>query len=458
MKKKATAVVIGFLLISSYLLGRWQAANRTTAATAHHRVLYWVDPMHPAYKSDRPGIAPDCGMALQPVYADDLSKMVESASQAALPAGAVAIDSVMRQNLGILVIKAEKNGLPHMVRVPGRVVPDEKLVYRIDSGTDGFIRETYQDSVGTLVRKDQKLATCYGPEYSAIASGLLAASAGVPGANGKDGSHTMPFPGAVSKQGVSSLQGYTDRLRNLGMSDVQIKQMTEDRQLPQSVDIVAPTDGLILARNITPGQHFDRSVEFYRIANLSRIWIMADISGIEAQNIRAGTAARITLPGQRRSFSARVSDVLPEVDPATRILKLRLEADNPGLALRPDMFVDVDLPVSIPAALSLPTDAVIDSGREQRVFVERADGVLEPRRVQTGWHFGDQVEIVQGLAEGDRVVAEGTFLVDSESRLKSSEAVEQRDFTSKTTPPSSTQPQLEAHVPQRPSQGKPQER
>jgi membrane fusion protein, copper/silver efflux system len=129
--------------------------------------------------------------------------------------------------------------------------------------------------------------------------------------------------------------------------------------------------------------------------------------------------ARVTLPDQRGTFSARVANVLPQVDPETRVLKLRLEANNPGFSLRPDMFVDVELPVRGPAGLTVPQDAVIDSGHEQRVFVERSAGVFEPRSVQIGWRSGNQVEIVHGLTEGERVVVEGTFLVDSESRLKS---------------------------------------
>ena len=152
----------------------------------------------------------------------------------------------------------------------------------------------------------------------------------------------------MNKQGVSSIQGYTDRLRNLGVSEEQIKQMAENHQLPESIDIVAPADGFILARNITPGQHFERSMEFYRIADLSRVWIVADIFGSEAQHFRPGTIAHVASSDSGKSFTARVSNVLPQVDPATRTLKLRLEADNPGFVLRPDMFVDVELPVSMP--------------------------------------------------------------------------------------------------------------
>ena len=419
MKKILSAVVISLLMILSYVVGRNHTARSATGSTSARRVLYWVDPMHPAYKSDHPGIAPDCGMQLEPVYAEELGKAPRPASLAQLPAGGVAIDGVTQGLLGIRVATVERSGAPRVVRVLGHVVPEDTRVYRINSGMEGFVRETFNDSVGVRVKKDQKLATFYGPESLSVLSGFLAATTGVPGANGKDGNRTMPFPGALSKQGVSSTQGYTDRLRNLGVSDVQIRQIAESRQLPEDIDVVAPADGFILARNISPGLHFDRAMEFYRIADLTRVWILADVFSNEANSFHPGAIARVTLSGQGKTLTARVSDVLPEIDPATRTLKLRLEADNPSFVLRPDMYVDVELPVARPAGLTVPQDSVIDSGSEQRVFVERSSGVFEPRLVQTGWRSGDRVEIVQGLAEGDRVVAAGTFLVDSESRLKS---------------------------------------
>ena len=421
MKKTLSAVVIGLLMIVSYIAGRHHTGRQAAATANTRRVLYWVDPMHPQYKSDHAGIAPDCGMALEPVYADDVRNTSQgrlSGSLGQLPPEGVSIDDAMQRRLGIRTAVVERSLGTWVIRVLGRVVPEDTRVYKIDSGSDGFVRETYNDSLGTLVKKDQKLAAYYGPEFLSVASGFLAATAGVPGATGKDGNRTVPFPGAVSKQGVSSLQGYADRLRNLGMSDVQIKAMAESRQLPESIDVVAPVDGFILARNITVGQHFDRSMEFYRIADLSQVWILADISGSDTQYFHPGALARISLPDQGKTFSARVSQVLPQVDASTRTLKLRLEADNPNFALRPDMFVDVELKASAPPGLTVPRDAVLDSGRQQRVFVERSDGVFEPREVETGWHLGGRVEIVHGLREGERVLAAGTFLVDSESRLK----------------------------------------
>jgi Cu(I)/Ag(I) efflux system membrane fusion protein len=414
MKRALSAVAIALLMILSYAAGWRHSARPVTASASPRRVLYWVDPMHPDYKSDHPGIAPDCGMQLEPVY----TQAAESTATSSVPRGAVGVDLEKQQLLGIRVAAVEKTAGNVNLRLLGRVVPEDRRVYRVDAGSQGYVLETYNDSVGELVKKDQKLASCYGPDYLPVASGFLAATVGVPGPR-NDAYHTEPRAGAVYAQGYSSLQGYTNRLRNLGMSDEQLKEIAKSGKLPQDIDIVSPVGGFILARNVTPGLHFDRGFEFYRVADLSHVWILADIFGTEAQNVRPGTVARVTLPGQRQTFVARVGNVLPQVDAETRTLKLRLEADNPGFALRPDMFVDVELPLTMPAGLTVPVDALIDSGREQRVFVERSSGVFAPRQVQTGLRFGDRVEIVHGLAEGERVVSDGTFLVNSESRLKS---------------------------------------
>jgi Cu(I)/Ag(I) efflux system membrane fusion protein len=202
------------------------------------------------------------------------------------------------------------------------------------------------------------------------------------------------------------------------MSDVQITEMGEAGRIPESIDVVAPVNGFILARNVTPGKHFDRYTEFYRIADRSRAWIVADVFDSDVQGFQPGATARINLPNQRKTLSDRISDMLPQVDPASRALKLRLEADNPGFSLHPDMVSMWSCPPAS-AGLTVPVNAVIDSGGERRVYVETSGGVFEPHTVQTGWHSGDRVEIVHGLAGGERVVASGTFLVDSESRLKS---------------------------------------
>ena len=417
MKRTSLAIAVVAAIAASYGIGRYNSHSQSSNQTGRH-VLYYVDPMHPSYKSDKPGIAPDCGMRLVPVFAEDLGNAQPSSPLAQLPAGAVAIDAATQRLMGIRVAAVEKSGATRTVRVIGRVVPEDTRVYRINSGLDGFIRETYNDSVGMLVKKDQKLASYYSPDFLAVASGFLAANERVPGAVGNDGNRTMPFPGTLSKQGVSSMQGYTDRLRNLGMSDVQIKRMADSHQLPESIDIVAPADGFIIARNISPKQHFDHEMEFYRLADLSRVWVVAEIYEQEAPYLRPGGLAQIQLKDGGRKLPGRIADSLPQSEAGGGTVKLRLEVDNPKFLLRPDMVVDVELPIRLPPAVTVPLDAVVDSGARARVYVEHGEGIFEPREVETGWRFGERVEILRGVRPGERVVVEATFLVDSESRLK----------------------------------------
>ncbi len=422
VRRIGLAIAVVVAIAASYRIGRHYGHSEAGAKSGRH-VLYYVDPMHPAYKSDKPGIAPDCGMQLEPVYVEDLGNAPASSSLAQLPPGAVNIDGATQRLLGIRVADVEKSSGTRTVRVVGRVVPEDTGLYRINPGVDGFIRETYQDSVGTLVKKDQKLASYYSPDFLAVASGFLAASERVPGSVGTDGSRTMPFPGALSKQGVSSLQGYSDRLRNLGMSDVQIKRMADSRQLPENIDVLAPADGLILARNITPGQHFERNMEFYRIADLGHVWVVAEVYAQEAPYLHPGDQAQVTLSDAGRQLPARITDSLPQSEAGGGSVKLRLEVNNSKFILRPDMLVDVELPVHLPPGLTVPLDALVDSGVRTRVYVEHGEGIFEPRDVETGWRYGEQVEIRKGVQPGERVVAAATFLVDSESRLKSSARV-----------------------------------
>jgi Cu(I)/Ag(I) efflux system membrane fusion protein len=418
MRRMMIALVALAAIAAAYGLGRYHSGSHATGTARH--VLYYVDPMHPAYKSDKPGIAPDCGMALEPVYAADDSGGVASPATAQLPEGAVGIDGATQRLLGIRLASVERSGATLALRVVGRVAPEDTRVYRINAGVDGFIRETFNDSVGEPVKKDQRLATYYAPDFVAAASGFLAATERVPGSVGRDGARFTPeFPGTLAKESVRSVQGYTDRLRNLGMGDLQIKKVADTRQLPESVDVVSPVDGFILARNISPGQHFEHYSEFYRVADLSRVWVVAEVFEQEAAYLRPGAPAQVVLRDQRLRLPAQIASSLPQSETGGGSIKLRLEVDqNPGFVLRPDMLVDIELPVRLPSAVTVPPDAVVDSGARARLYVQRSEGVFEPRAVETGWRTGDRVEIRRGVQPGERVVVAATFLLDSESRLK----------------------------------------
>ena len=422
---------LSFLLLgvlgAGFLAGSWYNQRERVSASSlrARKILYYVDPMHPAYKSDKPGIAPDCGMQLEPIYADGGSSVAAGADLKVGPSkdgtggpsdsapGAVNISPEQQQLIGVRVSPVEKSSLTERLRLYGRVAPDETRLYTINVGIDGFIRQISDVTTGSHVRKHEWLATFSAPEARGAIQGYLVTldvlERTKKGAEG-------PTPVDLASAGV---QQAIDRLLTLGMSSVQIEEIARTRQVPANIKITAPEDGVVLARSISIGQKFERGDELYRIADLRRVWILADVFGREAEYVRPGMVAHVSVAGRPHTFRARVSgEVLPQFDAASQSVKVRLEADNPGYVLRPDMSVDVELQIPFPPTITVPVDAVIDSGVQRTVFVERAAGVFEPREVETGWRFGDRVEIVKGLAEGDRIVVAGTFLLDSESRIR----------------------------------------
>ena len=169
---------------------------------------------------------------------------------------------------------------------------------------------------------------------------------------------------------------------------------------------------------MSPGQKFERGDELYRIADLRRVWVLADLFLRDADPIRPGTEAVVSLPGHARTLRAKVSDVLPRYDGASQSLKVRLDVENPQYVLRPDMPVDVEVSIAFPEATAVPVEAVLDSGVKKIVFVEQGRDAFELREVETGWRASDVVEIVRGVSAGDRVVVAGTFFLGAESRIR----------------------------------------
>jgi YHS domain-containing protein/multidrug efflux pump subunit AcrA (membrane-fusion protein) len=207
-------------------------------------------------------------------------------------------------------------------------------------------------------------------------------------------------------------------LLKLGVGENQLAGLSKSRAYITFAELRSPVSGLVLSRNVSPRQKIDRGTECFRIADLSTVWVEADLYDNEVRYIQPGTQARISMPNQKEHFAARVSEILPRFDAASRTLKVRLEMDNPGNVFRPDMFVDVEFLVALPESIAVPSGALIDSGKSKIVYVVIEDGVFEPRGVATGWRFNDRVEIVEGLKPGEKIVVSGNFLIDSESRMK----------------------------------------
>jgi RND family efflux transporter MFP subunit len=385
MKKAAYSALLFVLIGAAFLVGSWYKPQATVTAGTREMASD-AAVTRSGHTQDMPG------------------------SSTSFSPGAMKISPEKQQLIGVQVSPVERTSGTRTLRLFGRVAPDEARVYKLNAGGEGFIREVSPVTTGSRVEKGQALASFSAPDFvTSIQVYILALNAAD---RVTDANNTA----------ASNLRQRVEKLQNLGMSDLQIEEIRQTREIPAAIRIVAPADGIVLARNVSPGQKFERGAEWYRIAGLGRVWILADVFENEAHYLRPRVRAQVSLPHQRKTLPARVTEVLPQFDAATRTLKVRLEADNPGYVLRPEMFVDVELPITLPPTIAVPADAVIDSGLRKTVFVERGDGIFEARQVETGWRFGDSVEIVEGLAPGERIVTSGTFLLDSESRMKSASA------------------------------------
>lgn len=378
-----------------------------TAASSVAPAVRYVCPMHPQYTSDRPGVAPCCGMQLVP---EQTSSSLTSSRP--FPAGTVNISTEKQQLIGVRVEEAQHTASRQELRLVGRVVPDETRTYVIRARAHGWVRDGSHHTRGSLVRAGEQLADFYSKELLRAQQDYLFALAT------REQLKSRALTPEQVKQADVEVLSRADTLEALGMHDEDIRRLTEKHEVVHSVPLRAPATGILLKRNVSAGQGLMQNEELFRIADLRRVWVLADVLGLERRLIRPGQKARVYLPGEGQVHPGVVSNALAEFDEASHSLKMRLELANERLELRPGMLVDAILEFQLPPAISVPADAVLDSGLRKLVYVDRGEGYFEPRIVQTGWRFGDRVQITDGLEAGERIVVGGNFLIDSESRIQ----------------------------------------
>ncbi len=408
MKTLRLALFALALVAAGFMAGRWRASP--SGATAEAARPSFQCPMHPAVVQDHQGDCPVCGMKLVPLAG------ATAAAGAARPAGTVTLDGARRQLQGVRVGTVERKPASHALRLFGRVVPDENRVYSLNAPLDGSVRTLADVTTGSRVRQGQWLGSVFMADTRAALQAYITAL-DVQDMDPQLRRHEGMTVSAGTTPTKSAL--FTvERLRALGVSQRQIDGLRTERIIPNAIDLYAPADGWVLSRGVSLEQKFDKGMEWFRIANLEKVWVLADVPDADAALVRPGQKAVVTLPGGRGTLAAVVGQVPPTFDKESSTLKVRLLVDNPGAQLRPEMYVDVDLAVERAEALTVPVDAVVDGGVRKTVFVEKGDGLFEPRRVETGLHLGDRVEVVKGLAAGERIVVSGTFMVDSESQMR----------------------------------------
>jgi Cu(I)/Ag(I) efflux system membrane fusion protein len=419
----AALVFLGIAFLAGYLFDRWsQSRTHGSTAAADRKILYYQDPMHPWYKSDKPGIAPDCGMKLVPIYSgnqsgnksnDKSESQPANASTPAPPAGAIEISADRQQLMGVRYGVVESSPGVDSIRAVGKVAEDETRVTRVHAKVEGWIDRVFVDFTGDVVRKGQTLLTLYSPELLATQQEYLLAL------KARDVMHHSSMPEAAINSQSLALAA-RKRLELLDIPSVEVDELERTGKPVKSVAVYSPTSGYIMTRNAFASQRVTPETELYQIVDLSRVWIMADVFEADAPRIHVGQLAHISSPNNEvRPLTARVSYIQPQIDAASRTLKVRLDVPNPQNRLKPEAYLDVAFDVRTPTRLQVPTEAVLDTGAGKRVFLDRGNGFFEPRDVETGDRVGDQIQILKGLEAGQRIVVSAAFLLDSESQMKS---------------------------------------
>lgn len=397
----------GMDLVPQYAEVTTQSASTTSASapSGERKILYWYDPMHPAYKSDKPGIAPDCGMQLVPKYADD--------ETAKMPAGTVKIAPDKQQLIGVRTEIVERQALVRSVRTTGQLTNDETKLAHVHVKINGFIDKVYVDYIGQLVKKGQPLFTLYSPDLVATEEEYLIAKRGA--------KNLGPSEFAEVSQGSQSLLRSTrERLKLWDITDEQIKKLDETGEVTKTLTFYSPVSGFVTDRKAFPQTAVTPDMDLYLISDLSTIWVNADVYEYEVPFVKVGQTADMQMSYYAgKTYTGKITYIYPTVDPVSRTVKVRIEFPNRNFELKPQMFANVQLKINYGKQILVPQEAVMDSGDKQYVFVVHEGGVFEPRVIQMGAKLEGNVVVLSGLNAGETIVTSGNFLIDSESRLKS---------------------------------------
>jgi len=379
------------------------AAN---ASRGERTILYWYDPMHPQYHSDKPGPAPDCGMEMVPLYAD------AAVAQQNLPSGAVQISPYRQQLTGIRTAAASRRTLTREIRTVGIIQPDETRVHKVHVKFSGWVDKLFVNFTGQAVRVNDPILAIYSPDLVSTQAEYLLAWRGEQQLQGS------PFAEAATNS-QTLLDAARRRLLLWDITPQQIRALQEAGQPQTSVTLHSPASGYVTVKDVYEGLYVTPEMTLYTLTDLARVWVLIDVYESETPFVRIGTPVKLTLrsyPGE--PMVGMVTYVYPYLDNQTRTNKVRVELDNRDLRLKPEMYASAEIQATLEEHVVVPRDAVLDSGTRQIVFVAAADGHFEPRTVRLGQRTDNDVEILEGVTAGEQVVVAANFMVDSESQLK----------------------------------------
>lgn len=354
-------------------------------------VKYWYDPMVPTQKFDKPGKSPFMDMQLEPKYANEGSDGEE---------GGVAISSQTAQNLGIRLEKVDTKSFGESLSAVGRIEPDERRFYDVQTRIPGFVERLSVRAVGDPVVKGQKLAEIYAPELLAAQQEYLA----------------LLELGSVDSDN-SLKQAARNRLKLLGMTEGEVTAITKTGKSSPRFGVYAPASGVLTELGVREGGQLMAGSSLIQISDLSQVWMIAEVPERDATRLNLGITADVqlqSLPGE--VFKGKVGYLYPMLNDSSRTLQVRIELPNKGNRLRPGMYANVEFTGQTHEALSVSTESIIATGKRKIVIVKETNG-YRPAEVNTGQERDSYTEILSGLAEGEEIVVSGQFLIDSEASL-----------------------------------------
>jgi len=397
MTAVATAAALGIAAVSFYLGHRAaqpssaQAAALQAAASAPSKVLYWHDPMVPGQRFDKPGKSPFMDMALQPVYADAESESGD---------GGVKISPQVQQNLGIRTAVVKRADVGSSFDAVGAVQFDERLSVAVQSRVSGWVERLSVRAPMERVRQGQALATVFAPDWLGPLNELV----------------------ALKRSGASAdlVNAARERTRAMSIPPEMVRRAEEGEPPQARFTLVAPTNGVVAELGVREGVAVSPGMTLFRIAGLDKVWAVAEVPEAQATRLVRGQQVKAALQADpSQTFNGELKEILPQVNAATRTLQARFEVDNRRGLLVPGMLLRLQVAGATVSRLVVPSEAVIRTGTRVVAIVRTGAGAFEPRTLKLGTDLGDTLEVVEGLTEGDEVVASGQFLVDSEARLRS---------------------------------------
>jgi len=384
------AAIVGNILLVVVVLGLW----------VHYRV------------GSTPRAAETNAATPQPPDSSPSSSSHSAAPETETPLAPIQLSPGRLQSIGVRTGKVQQKNVEDEIRTTGNVAVDETRLAYVQVRFSGYIQKVFADATYQYIRKGQPLFTIYSPDLAATEHEYLIAR------QNRQQVATSTVPG-VASSAADLVQAAADRLKQWGIPEQEISRLESTGQVEQELEIDSPVSGYVTEREALPNKYVQPDTRLYTMADLSTVWVFAQVFQNDLGRVRGGAPAALTVdtyPG--RTFPGRVDFTYPDIDLATRTARTRLVFPNPGLTLTPGMFVNVDLKLPMGRQLVIPASGVLQSGTRQIAFVDQGNGNLEPREIELGARVGDEFIVLKGLTAGERIVTSANFLIDSESQLQ----------------------------------------